>query len=320
MKSILENDQRHWLDDHVARWVGAGIVSPDQGRAIVRLETGESAPPQPAFRRLSIGSEAIAYCGSALALMGGAFVVARSWEAMPVAARVMVGLVVAAVGFVGGRTLHAMHEPGADRLGGFLWLVGAGGVALTTGVSVHQAGVDTPELIAMSIGAVVLLVGALLWRNLERPLQLLTTVVGLMVVAISSVSQLDLRPWVGGIALWIAAFAVGAFAAGGRVHPQLFALMLAALGLLAASATLADLSEGVSAPVGLASAAGIVVAALALHRTPVLVLGVLGMLLFLQGLFALYFSGPLASAAVALVGLVVVAVVLVRSTRQRREG
>lgn len=235
-------------------------------------------------------------------------------------ARIVVGLVIAAVGFFGGRALHALHEPGAERLGGFLWLMGAGGVGLATGVSVYEAGVDTPDLIAMSIGAVVLLVGALLWRNLERPLQLLTTVVGLMVLAISSVSHFDLRPWVGGIALWIGAFAVGALAAGGRLHPQLFALMLAALGLLAGSAVLSDLSEGVSAAVGLATAAGIVVATLALHRTPVLVLGVLGMLLFLQGLFALYFSGPLASAAVALVGLVVVAVVLVRSTRQRSES
>lgn len=317
MTSTLQSDERHWLDDHVARWVEAGIVSPDQGRAIVGLEMGVGEVPQPSVRRLSIVAEAIAYSGSALALMGGAFLVARSWESMPVAVRIVVGLVIAAVGLLGGRSMNAMHEPGAERLGGFLWLVGVGGLALATGVSVYEAGVETPELIAMSIGTVVLLAGALLWGNLERPLQLLTAVVGLMVVATASVSHFEVPAWVGGIVLWIAALAAGALATRGRVHPQLFALMLAALGLLVASAMFADLSERVSVAVQLATSVGIVVAALAMHRTPVLVLGVLGMLSSLQGLFALYFRGPVASAAVALVGLVVVAVVLLRSTRKR---
>lgn len=316
MKAMLENDERHWLDDHVARWVEAGIVSPDQGRAIVGLELGEH-PTQPAGRRLTVGAEAVAYCGSALALMGGAFVVARSWETTPVAGRILVGMAIAVVGFLGGRALYGMHEPGADRLGGFLWLVGSGGAALTTGVSVHEAGVETPELIAMPIGAAVLLVGAVLWRNRERPLQLLTTVVGLVVLAVSSASYFDLRPWIGGLVLWGAALGAGVLAARGQVHPQLFALMVAALGPLVASAMFSDLSEHLAATVGLATAAGIVVAALALHRTPVLVVGVVGMLVALQALFALYLSGPLASAAVAVAGLVAVAFVLARTTRRR---
>lgn len=256
-----------------------------------------------------VGRRRAAYAGSALALIGGAFLVVQSWESMPAAARILVGVVVGVVGLVAGRMLHAMSERGAERLAGFLWLVAVGGVALTTGVSVHAAGVDTPELIAMAISAVVLAVGFVLWRNLERPLQLLTTVAGAMVLAISSASYVDLRPWIAGIALWVAAFAAGALAARGRLRPQLLTLMLAALGLLAVSALLSDLSERAVAPVGMVTAAGIVLAALALHRTPVLVIGVLGTLVFLQGLFALYFSGPLASAVVALLGIGVVIVV-----------
>jgi Predicted membrane protein (DUF2157) len=314
------NGQRHWLDDHVQRWVRAGVVSPDQGQAIIRLEAGAASPPPPsAASRLSIISEAVVYGGSALALSGGSFVIVRSWESVPFVARIAVGLVVAVVGFVGGRALHAMHEPGAERLAGFLWLVGAGGVALATGVSVREAGVETPELIAIPTGSMVAFVGAVLWRNRERPLQLLTTVVGLMVASSSTVSYFDGRPWVGGIALWVAALVVGALAATGRLHPQLFTLMLAAVGLLVACAMLSDLSEHLTAPVGLVTAAGVVVAALSLHRTPVLVIGVVGGLIFLQALFSLYFRGPLASAAVALTGLALVAVVLVRSTRSRVE-
>lgn len=318
MKLLDQIDQHQWLREHVSRWVTAGVVSSAQADAIVEFETSERLEGLPATRRLTVGSEVVIYVGSLLALMGGAFVVARTWESMPVVARIAVGVVIAVVGLLGGRALHTLGEAGADRLAGFMWLVAAGGVALATGVSVDAVGVDTPKFVALAVGAAVLAVGALLWRNLERPLQFLTTVAGLVVVMIATAAHVGLRTWVGGVLLWACAIVTFVVAAGDRLRPQLVALVVAAVGALAASAMVSDLSERLAPIVGLATAAGLVGSGLVLHRTPVLVVGVLGLLVYLQMLFALYFAGPLAAATVAIVGLGVVVIALMRTTRRAR--
>lgn len=307
-----------WLDEHVERWIDAGLLSPEQADRIVRLETG-TTPARVVTRRLPIAAETLAYGGSALALMGGSFVVARTWSSIPFVARLLVGLVLAAVGLLGGRALRTMHEAGADRLAGFLWTVGAGGVALATGVAVDAAGVDSPPLVTMGVGAAVLVVGVALWRNLERPLQLLTAVAGAVITASALAAHLALPVWIGGAVLWAAALAVGWLAASGRLHPDLLALLLAAVGLLIGAGMQVEWSDDVGTFFGLATAAGIVVAALALRLPPLVAVGVIGMLVFLQMLFSLYFTGAFASAAVTLVGVVVVVLVLVRTLRGRAD-
>ena len=78
---------------------------------------------------------------------------------------------------------------------------------------------------------------------------------------------------------------------------------------------LADVSELTASIAATITAAGIVAIGLARHFVPILVIGVIAFLQALQGLLMTTLNGALASAVVAVAGLVVVIIVIARSTR-----
>ena len=299
-----------WLDEHAEQWVEHGLVTSDQVDAIRDFEQHERAEPQ-----LSIGAELAVYLGSVLALMSGAMMVGPNWEALRTAGQMAIGFAIAALGFVAGARLIRLDDPGTRRLASFMWLIGTGGVALTLGAVLDAAAFEEPGWNLVIIGLPVAALGAALWRNRERPLQVVPTAVGTGLVVGGVGALLAIPPWIGGILVWTAALVVGALAIAQVFRPEVYVLAVAAIAAMIGAVMLSDVSELTASVAATITAAGIVAVGLARHLVPILVIGVIAFLQSLQGLLMTTLNGALAAAVVAVAGLVVVIIVIARSTR-----
>jgi hypothetical protein len=300
-----------WFDDHAGGWVEHGLVSADQVDAIREFERVRA--PEPA--RLSIAAELAVYLGSVLALMSGAAMIGERWNSLALAGRVGIGVAVAALGFIAGARLVQLGDAGARRLASFMWLIGAGGVALVAGTLADAAEFEEPGWNLLLIGAPVLVIGAGLWRNLDRPLQLLTTAVGAGLTLGGIGALLSTPPWIGGVLIWLLALGVGTLAVTQRLRPELYVLGAASIAAMIGALMLIDVGETFGSAAATVTAAGIVAIGLARHLTPILVIGVLAFLQSLQGLLLTTLNGAVATLGVAVIGLAIVVVVVVRSTR-----
>lgn len=310
-RSRVDGIDTGWLDEHAEHWVEAGLVTTDQVEAI-RVFEHHDAPPQP---QLSIVAELAVYLGSVLALMSGAMMVGPNWEALRTAGQMAIGLSIAVLGFVAGTRLIRLDDPPTRRLASFMWLIGTGGIAVTLGAAVDTANFESPGLNVIIVGAPICAIGAALWRNLDRPLQVLTTAVGAGLTLGGIGNLVGISPWMGGILVWTLAVAVGALAVAQVLRPEMYVIAVAGIGAMIGAVMLADVSELTASIAATITAAGIVAIGLARHFVPILVIGVFAFLQALQGLLMTTLNGALASALVAVAGLVVVIVVIARSTR-----
>jgi hypothetical protein len=299
-----------WLDEHAEQWVEHGLVTNDQVDAIRAFEQLELAQP-----RLSIVAELAVYLGSVLALMSGAMMVGPNWEALRTAGQMAIGFAIAALGFVAGARLIRLDDPGTRRLASFMWLIGTGGVALTLGAVLDAAAFEEPGWNLLIIGVPVGALGAALWRNRDRPLQVLTTAVGAGLAIGGVGALLAIPPWIGGIIVWTTALVVGALAIAQVFRPEVYVLAVAAISSMIGAVMLSDVSELTASVAATITAAGIVAVGLARHLVPILVIGVIAFLQSLQGLLITTVNGALGAAVVAVVGLVLVIIVIARSTR-----
>lgn len=309
--STLHRTDDTWWEHHVDDWVDAGLISDDQADAILRFE---HPADERSDTRLSLIGEAAAYLGSVLALTGGAVAIGHNWADMAMAGRLAVGVAIAVVGFAAGTWLVGLAEDGTRRLGSFLWTIGAGGLALTAGVVADGIGIEDEAWIAVAVGLPVLVVGLALWRNQERPLQLLTAVVGFSVLLGGGGELVGFEPWIGGLVVWSIAVLGGGAAFVGWVRPRQFALALAVAGAMLGALTLMELDEHLGPAVAAVTAAVAVVLALRERLVPFLVVSVMAFLLAVQVLIQTTFSGAASSLVVAIAGLAIVvgAVVHVR--------
>jgi hypothetical protein len=308
----LQRKEDSWLEGHVRSWVDAGLITDEQAMHIKEYEhVGGPAPPQ----RLTLATEVAAYVGSVLALMGGGAVVGSSWEDISFLGRIGVGLVVMAVGFATGTWLVRLGEAGMERLGWFLWAVGTGGVAIATFAMIKEIDPDNDGAVALGVGAAVLAVSLVLWRNMDRPLQLLTTAIGFAVVVGGLSELIDPPVWLSSLIL----VAVGAGLAGGaavrRIEPRVAALCVGSVSAYVGGILLTDTSERLGTAVALVIAILVVVVALHERIVPVLVLGVGGSLIATQGLLATTFTGAASALIVTALGVAIVFGAIVHSVR-----
>jgi hypothetical protein len=315
MNSLFEKQGHRahdWFDEHADVWVEHGLVTSDQIEAIREYEHlgGDTEP------RISLGAELAVYLGSVIALMSGGIMVGQSWDTLATGARVALGLALATLGFVAGARLAGLDDAPTRRLASFLWLIGTGGLALTAASFVDRAEFD-PGWNLVIIGTPVLVAGAALWRNRERPLQVVTSGVGAGLVLGGIGALLSIPPWIGGTIVWSMAIGIGALALTDRLRPELYVLGVAAVAAMIGALMLIDVSEVVGTSAATVTAAGIVAIGLDRHLVPILVIGVLAFLQALQGLLLATVSGAAASMVVAVAGLIAVVVAIARTTRAK---
>jgi hypothetical protein len=308
----IDHDAEQWLEHHTAAWAEAGLISDAEAAAINEFEhhTEPAAPP-----RLSLIAELATYLGAVIALAGGAAIIGPNWHQLRLGGQLALGLSIALVGFVVGTWLVRLGEPATQRVGSFVRLAGTGGVALTIGVVVHAIDPREQAWYPVTIGAAVLAIGLALWRNRERPLELLTAGAGIAVLAVGVTLWVEPSAWVYSPIAWIGSAAFGVLAAFDRVRPRLVALAMASVGTYAACLSLASVSERTAAIAAVATTVGI--AAFATHDRSIPLL-VLAILLFFQAttmLMQVVLHGTLARALAVVVGLAVVAYVAIRAQR-----
>lgn len=312
-----DRTDRAWLDDHAHEWVDAGLISSGQADAIMDYEhEGEVGPPQ----RFTIVAEVASYLGSVIAFAGGAAIVGPNWEDLGLVGQGAVALAIAAIGFTVGAWLVHLGEAGTTRLGSFLWVVGTGGVALFVGGVVNEIDPAEEAWFPALIGLAVLAVGASLWRNLDRPLQLLTAGTGLALAGGGLLTLTDLSLWIAAPIVWVASFVFAILAAFDRARPRLVALAVASAGLMVGSFMFADQSERLASIVAVATAAIIVTYALLDRSWPLVAIGVAAFFIAVTSLMQEVLQGTVARLVAVVLGLVVVAAVAIRAQRAGRAG
>jgi hypothetical protein len=298
-----------WLHDHVGSWRDAGIITGEQAERIEDFELhAEAVTP----RRLSLVTEVAAYVGSVLAVMGGAAVVGSNWDDLSFAVQLGVGVAVMAVGFATGSWLARFEEVGMQRLGRFLWAIGTGGVALSAFTVMSQIDPSEKAWIAVGVGVSVLAVSAALWRNLDRPLQLLTAAIGFG-VTLGAVSALADSPmWIASIVLLVIGGGLAAGAAMRRIQPRMISIAVGTTAAYVGAFMLSETNERLGSATALFVAIVVVAYALREQMIPILVLGVLGSLVATQSLLATTITGAASALVVTTLGLVIVVAAIAR--------
>ena len=318
-RSTLE--RRADIAARAADWVEAGLISDDQARSIRRFEAaadtreGGGAPSTPAGA-LTMVAEVAGYLSGVVAVLGGIAIVGPRWSGLTFAARLSIALVIAVIGFVVGGRCSRSDDRAAARLGGFVWVIAAGGLALAAGVLADRLDVEDDRWVAVSIGTIVAVAGVGLWRNLDRPLQLATTAVGVIVAAGALGDVAGVPPWVAALVAWVAGASLGGAVALGGVHPRTTGFVVAAAVMVIGAFQLAAQFERASAVLAVSTAALIVTIALVERSLPLLGVGLVSFVAAVSLLFSTVVEGTLGRSIAVVVGLIALSVVGARAQRR----
>ncbi len=313
------------LDSRVRRWQEAGILSREQSEQILQFEglpvpeVAPGAATAPPTRRLSLVAELVSYLGVVLVLASGGVFVSRLWHGLGLWGRVTVGIVAALVGFVGGRIVLRWNEEGTTRLGWFFWLLGTGGVAMSTAVVVDRIGGRQASWTLLVTGLAVLGVSVGLWRNLDRPLQFLSSVLGFALTLAGVVQFTHREPsaLVVGTFVWTAGAVLGALALR-YVRPALLAILVAQAALfIGGMAMIASQGRLVGFVLGFLGTVAGVALGISKRETPIIVAGIVSFFVFVLRVLSYYLRGPGTILVSFILGVALVGVVILRATSSR---
>jgi hypothetical protein len=307
--ALAESSMPNELD----RWVGAGLLTPEQRAAILAFEappapsTAAAAPPPARPRRIPALAEALGYLGGMLAVSGLALIVIDAWPDLATAGRLAVSGLAAVGLLIAGRLAPEHADPALTRLRWFLWFAGTAASALFVGVAMDA--LDRADVtVALGAAATTAVVGGALWRGQDRPLQLLSFLGGTAVAAGTLALEVA-SAGVAGLAVWaVGAAFVGVCLLRRSTAPLLFGGLGGVAALVGASMAASEwegrgllflVATGL-ALLGLSQAS-----ALRLDRAEHLVFGILGGVTLLQGLPATI--GTYAEQAGVATGLVTMA-------------
>lgn len=305
------------LEEHVARWEREGILTHDQAAAVL---ASEAVTPAPA-RRLTLVSEIAIYLGIVLVVASGGVFVNRVWREIGWGGRVGVGLLIAAVGLVGGAVLARIAEPGTTRLSWLLWFCGTAGAGMATAVVADHLDHGDAATTVLVVGAVAAAVSLSLWRNLDRPLQFLSTVAGAVMVAVggANVVHWHVSALSGSLIAWGASVALALLGLS-VLRPGPVAVLLGQLGALMGATAMVSEQHALGLTLGLLSSAAGVVYGVGERDYAVIGVGVVSLFTLVVRLLTLYLRGPVATLVSFLLGAAVVAVALWRVVAGRSRG
>jgi hypothetical protein len=194
------------LDDELARWTGAGLVTTAQADAIRAFEGQRRAPEQePPGPRWGPVAEALGYLGGLLALIGLVVLVTSYWSDIPTAGRVgMTGAATLTL-LVAGAAVDATAGRALARLRAFLGVLSSAAAAVFAGVVADDVlGRDRNVTIAAACAAAVVIHSGALWRwRDDRPVQQLVAL-GAAAIVPGTLTAHWASAGAAGIASWLA--------------------------------------------------------------------------------------------------------------------
>src|SRR6056297_2901329 len=330
------------LEAQLRRWVQAGLIDEPQASAIAAHEAAHTDTPAPAdtptpaagppvapssaaaagpTRRVA-SAEAVGYVGAALVVGALGRLLAELWGTLTIGGKLTLVALVAVLAFGAAAVLHREERPALMRLTSVLLAVGVLGTAWFVGLFAAEV-LDTDEvvvIVAASGASSVVAVGLHAWRR--RGLGQVLALVSLVVLAMSALQLPALPPsprWAG-LLLWGLGVAWLLAGRGGWMPPATLAGVLGGIAALIGSQVASvDDPRLLWLLVGVATAGALVGLALVADALHHLVVGSLGLFVFVpQVVFELFGDAIGAPAALLVVGLllVVLAVGLGRAGRE----
>jgi hypothetical protein len=122
------------------------------------LTTGQAAEGEQGTRRIPLLTEAVAYVGLILLLVGGAAAIGQRWNGIPGWGHVGVCAGVAVFFLLAGIIGRRVREPAIQRLVGVAWFLSVAGVAGAVGLAAHEVyGNNNAAVTAIAVGLAVTL-------------------------------------------------------------------------------------------------------------------------------------------------------------------
>jgi hypothetical protein len=299
------------LETYLDSWTGAGLITVDQAGAIRAHEAEIGA------RGLPRWVEPVAYLGSALVAIALLLFVVQVWDRLAVWSQVGLAAVVTIILLVAGWALNRSDAAPARRAASFAWLLSVVGVGATAGLVLFES-LDVDEDIAIMLtAACVAVAAAALYLVARRALQQIALAAGVvfLTVSVGSVLTLD-EPW----ALGATFLALGAIwlllTWGGVLQPASTGWVLGGLLALAVGFGGQPLWAGLGVAVGL----GLVVLSAVFEQRALLVIGILGLLVWIPTTVITLFEGTVAVPVAILVTGVVTLTVVVAAVRHGRRS
>jgi hypothetical protein len=303
---------RSTLPEQLERWVGRGLISPEQAERILAEEHAAEVGPA----RGSLVAEALGYVGGVLILIGAVTVVERYWSAIGVGGRLGVAFGAAGLLLAVGAGIPARRADVARRLRGVCWLLSsallAAGLALL-GDGVLHLDVETAALLAAGLIAAY---AAVLWWRHRVVLQQAALVVALAATAGTAAAHLPhADDSVTGLAIWGVGAAWLLLSWGGVVAARHPAYVLG--GAAAVVGGLLGTDAGWGSVLAVGSAVALVAAGVRLRDLVLLVVGSVATLVIVPSVLGQYFPDTL-TVPLALLGCGVLLVAGAVYTAYRR--
>lgn len=297
----------------VQSWVDAGIVSAAQGDEILARQSSRSGATRDMGRDdgsrsgLSPFVELASYVLIVAVGLSTVLFLGHYWSGLSRAGHGSVALMVTVAGLVGGYVVAQIGGAGARRLSGFLRLIGTAGAAMVTGIAVGPAAEHHRGLALLCVGGAILALSVALWRNLDRPLQFLSTLLGLALAlgGVGTVARLDATSTEVALFVWLLAAAVGVMSLQ-MLRPARTALVVGVLGSFVGAFALSFPNHLGGVLVGILSTLSAVGVGWALERPPLVVIGTMGFFMFDFRIFTVYLRSTNAALGAFVLGFVLV--------------
>lgn len=305
-------------DAGLERWVGAGLITEEQARAIATYEQERvAARPQP---RVSPLVEALAYIGGVLLTVGAGMLVGQFWSRLGVAGHLGVlaagAALTGAVGAVVGE-----GDPVSWRLRGFLWGLSTVAIGAVAGLSAFELLDLSGEPVALAVAGIGATASSAYWWLRDRPLQQALTFVGLAASVGIAIAWAGSGGLAIGAALWLLGLAWAGLAWRRLVPPPAVGFLLGMALTLVAAGMVGREVEWLAPILGLATATGWLAVGVARSERFALAPGIVGVFVFLPWTLGHFFGDAFGAPFVAMLsGALLLGVVLMLVRRGRGDG
>ena len=297
------------------------------------LTTGQAAEGEQGAQRISLLTEAAAYVGVILLLVGAIIAIGPRWNDITRCGQVAVYAAAAVFFLLVGIIVRQVREPAIQRLAGVAWFLSVVGVAGAVWLATYRVHGKTDAVTLLAVGVAVTVYAAALWLVRRYALQNLALFVGLVVTILGIVAIVTVPAGTGptpspdinlptpvlaiALPLWVFGLAWAELGWQRYVEP-LWVTIPSGVILALIAPSFAAGHYGWMCAIGIATAAAAMAASVPLRNVPLLALGALAMFGYVTSIAARYLHQSLGvPSALAIIGVLIIGLAVVSARLMR---
>lgn len=293
------------------------------------LTTGQAAEDEQGTRRISLLTEAAAYIGVILLLVGAIIAISQRWNDITRWGQVGIYAGAAVFFLLVGIIVRQVREPAIQRLAGVAWFLSVVGVAGAVWLATYRVHWNTDAVTFLAVGAAVTVYAAALWLVRRRALQNLALFAGLVITILGIADIITVPVRTGpaspltpdinlptpvlaiALPLWVFGLAWAGLGWRRYVEPLWVTIPCGVILALIAPGFAAG-HYGWMYAIGIATAAAAMAASVPLRNVPLLALGALAMFGYVTSVAARYLHDSLGvPSALAITGVLIIGLAVV---------